>query len=39
MQPLAIYVLASGVAMILGVSATLVMARHEVKHRRNAINR
>jgi hypothetical protein len=39
MQPLAIYVLASGVAMILGVSATLARARHDLKHRRNAINR
>ena len=39
MQPLAIYVLASGVAMILGVSATLAIARRDVRHRRNAINR
>jgi hypothetical protein len=39
MQSLAMYVLASGVAMILGVSATLVMSRHDVRHRRNAINR
>jgi hypothetical protein len=39
MQPLAIYVLASGVAMILGVSATLAIARHAVSHRRNAISR
>jgi hypothetical protein len=37
MQPLAIYVLASGVVMILGVSATLAMARHG--HRRNAVSR
>jgi hypothetical protein len=39
MQPLAIYVLASGVVMILGVSATLAIARRDVRHRRNAINR
>jgi hypothetical protein len=39
MQPLAIYALASGVAMILGVSATLAWARHNASHRRNAINR
>ena len=39
MQPLAIYVLASGAVMILGVSVTLAKARHGLKHRRNAINR
>ena|ERR1700683_1790734 len=39
MQPLAIYVLASGVAMILGVSATLAIARRDVRHRPSAINR
>jgi hypothetical protein len=39
MQPLAMYALVSGVVMILGVPATLVMARHDVRHRRIAINR
>ncbi len=39
MQPLAMYVLASGVAMILGVSATLVATRRDVRRRRSAISR
>jgi drug/metabolite transporter (DMT)-like permease len=39
MQPLAIYVLASGAVMILGVSTTLAMVRHGLRRRRNAISR
>ena len=39
MQSLAVYVITAGVAMIVGVSTTLVMTRHGLKHRRSAISR
>lgn len=39
MQPLAIYALASGVVMILGVSATLLLTRRDARRRRTATSR
>jgi hypothetical protein len=39
MQPLAIAALISGVVMILGVTATLIRTRHEIRPYRVAINR
>jgi hypothetical protein len=39
MQPLAIAALSSGVAMIVGVTAMLILTRHDVKPRRVSINR
>ena len=39
MQPLAMYALASGAVMILGASATLLLARHNARPRRKPVNR
>jgi Kef-type K+ transport system membrane component KefB len=39
MQPLAIAALSSGVVMILGVAATLILTRHDVRPHRSTINR
>jgi len=39
MQPLAIAALSSGVVMILGVTVTLILTRHDMKPHRVTINR
>jgi hypothetical protein len=39
MQPLAIAALSSGIVMILGVAATLIRTRHDIKPHRFTINR
>ncbi len=38
-QPLAIFAIASGAVMVIGVSVTLVLTRRDIRHRSAAINR